>query len=599
MILGLLIPLLFLAILVVVARKLFSKDTQGAPSTFSIRRLFQYALLFGLLVVSVSGIAGLIGRLFDSGQVIAESRTDLARDITFTIIGVPLYLLVGRWTKRTLNADPSERHSFAWNSYLTVVSITALATTLTSAYSVLSWALDSEPFSGLQLARVLVWGLVWIVHWQMIETASREDEFRVHVIAGSLIGLSTLSFGVGLLIASVARLSIEDNEKSLLVQDGNPSIQALNLIILGMPVWYHYWLKHGINLKRELFWYSYVLLAGVAGGFLTLTISGSVVIYDALVWYIGDATELIASRHFNSSAGALGSAIVGISTWWYHARVVNSEIGGRPSAIRSRDEIRRVYEYLISGISLIAASAGLMMIIVAILESVTPGEVVSTSSSTNTLMLAITLILVGAPIWYSFWSRIESHVIAGGEEQSSPTRRIFLLMLFGVSAIAAVISVLAGVFIFLDDLLNNQLSGETVREMRFAVAILLANAAIGWYHWSIYRQEREVTVRKARPDKFIVLMGPKDENLANALHREFGGHIQFWQPYDADFAETGGKTDGKFSSQLGSKGNVASDGEVMWDQRKVIDLIQSTSSQDVMIIKEKRGLKLVPFSRSK
>lgn len=595
MIFGLLIPILFLAILVVVARKLFSKDSQGAPNTFSIRRLFQYALLFGLLVVSVTGIAGLIGRLFDSGQVIAESRTDLARDLTFTIIGVPLYLLVGRWTKRTLAEDPSERHSFAWNTYLTVVTITALATSLTSAYSVLSWALDSEPFHGLQLARVLVWGLVWIVHWQLIEATSREDESRIHVIAGSLIGLGTLSFGVGLLIASVVRLLIEDNEKSLLVQDGNPSIQGINLIILGLPVWYHYWLKHGINLKRELFWYSYVLLAGVGGGFLTLTISGSVVIYDALVWYVGDAREVLAARHFNNSAGAFGSAVVGLAAWWYHARVVNSEIGGKPSAIKSRDEIRRVYEYLISGISLIAASAGLMMIIVAILESVTPGEVVSTSSSTNTLMLAITLIVVGAPIWYFFWSRIESHVIGGGEEQSSPTRRIFLLMLFGVSAIAAVISVLTGVFIFLDDLLNNQLSGETLREMRFAVAILLANAAIGWYHWSIYRQEREVSVRKARRDKFIVLMGPKDENLASALHREFGGHIQFWQPHGGDFEAAGGKVDG----ELGGKEKVAGDGEVLWDQRKVIDLIQSTSSDDVMIIKEKRGLKLVPFSRSK
>ena len=75
MIFGILIPLLFLAVLVVVARKLFSRDSHGAPSTFSVRRLFQYALLFGLLVISASGVSGLIGRLFDSGQVIAASRT--------------------------------------------------------------------------------------------------------------------------------------------------------------------------------------------------------------------------------------------------------------------------------------------------------------------------------------------------------------------------------------------------------------------------------------------------------------------------------------------------------------------------------------------
>ena len=79
-------------------------------------------------------------------------------------------------------------------------------------------------------------------------------------------------------------------------------------------------------MKRELFWYSYTLLIGVAGGFLTLVISGSVMIYDLLVWYVGDPQETLAARHFDSSAGALGSAIVGLATWWYHANVVNSPI---------------------------------------------------------------------------------------------------------------------------------------------------------------------------------------------------------------------------------------------------------------------------------
>ena len=124
MIFGFLIPLLFLGIVVLVARKLFVRDDQGAPSTFSIRRLFQYVLLFGLLTITATGISGLIGRLFDIGRFIAESRTDLARDITFSVIGAPLYYLVSRWTRRTLAEDPTERRSFSWNAYLTVNEMT-------------------------------------------------------------------------------------------------------------------------------------------------------------------------------------------------------------------------------------------------------------------------------------------------------------------------------------------------------------------------------------------------------------------------------------------------------------------------------------------
>lgn len=584
MIFGLLIPLFFTVILVIVARKLFTRDQHGAPSTFSVRRLFQYALLFGLLVISASGIAGLIGRLFDSGQVIAESRTELARDITFALIGVPLYFAIARWTKKTLQEDPSERHSVAWNAYLSIVSLTALITVMTASYGVVLWAFGEKSFNGNDLSRLLVWGLVWISHWQLIQNSSREDEARVHYLLGSLSGLGTLSYGIGLLVASVVRSTFESDlvsdEKSLLLESGNSAIRALALVIVGLPVWYQYWLRQGLNLKREVFWYSYVLLIGVAGGFITLVVSGSVMIYDVLVWNLGDSRELLMSRHFDSSAGAIGSGLVGLIAWWYHAAVVNSSTSGDEKVYKSRDELRRVYEYIISGISLIAASAGLMLIIVAIVESLTPGEIISTTSSTNTLLLAVTLLIVGAPIWYFFWSRIESHVGVGGEEQSSPTRRLFLLMLFGVSAIAAVVSVLTAVFLLLDDLLNSQLGSETLREMRFAIAILLSNLAIGWYHWSIYRSERTVTVRKPRKDKFIVLVGPRDENLARAIQLQFGGHVQMWQSLDP-----------------AARGGDAKNGALEWDRQKVLSVIESTEGDEIMVIKEKSGVKAIPFTR--
>ena len=588
MIFGFLIPLLFLVILVVVARKLFVRDSHGAPNTFSIRRLFQYALLFGLLSVSATGVAGLIGRLFDIGHVIAESRTDLARDITFSIVGIPLYLFVGRWTKRTLAEDPSERRSVAWNLYLSVVSLTALITSMTAAYGILMWALADENFRGQQLSRLLVWGLVWMVHWQLIRSTSQDEESRAHYILGSLIGLGTISVGFGALISSVAHLLVANDDKSILIESSNPTMRAISLVIVGLPVWYQYWLQVAHNLKRELIWFSYVLLVGVAGGFIALVASASVVLYDTLVWFFGDTASAIASQHFNDSISAVGSGFTGLAVWWYHADMV------KDSRESERSEVRRVYEYIISGISLIAAAAGLMMILVAIFESITPGEVVSTTSSTNTLLLAITLILVGAPVWWFFWNRIEGHVAIDGHEQSSPTRRIFLLMLFGVSSVAAVISVLTGVFLFLDDLLNSQLGTETLRQMRYALSILFANAAIGWYHWSIYRHERSISVRKPKREKFIVLVGPQDSSLVEEVQREVGGRVQLWDSQFPSASHVSG--DGKGDGKVGTNGKF--DGDVLWDRKAVLDLIASVEADEVMILNEKRKLKAIPFHRS-
>jgi hypothetical protein len=577
MIFGFLIPLLFLAIIIVVARKLFSRDSHGAPSTFSIRRLFQYALLFGLLSVSAAGVAGLIGRLFDIGHVIAESRTDLARDISFTIVGFPLYLLVGRWTKKTLSDDPSERRSVAWNLYLSVVSLTALITSLTAAYAILMWALGEESFRGQQLSRLLVWGLIWNVHWQLIRSTSRDEESRAHYLAGSLIGLGVLAVGLANLISSVTQLLVAQDEKSVLIESSNPSLRAISLIIIGLPVWFQYWLRVAQSLKRELLWFSYVMLVGVAGGFIALVASSSVVIYDNIVWFFGDTVSDIATQHFNDSIGALGSGLVGFSVWWYHAGIV------RDADEAERSELRRVYEYIISGISLIAAAAGLMMIMVAVIESVTPGEVVSTTSSTNTLLLAVTLIIVGAPVWWFFWNRIEGHVAVDGLEQSSPTRRIFLLMLFGVSSIAAVVSVLTGVFLFLDDLLNSRLGLETVRQMRYALAILLANAAISWYHWSIYRHERTISIKKAKREKFVVLVGPQDSTIAENIESEIGGKVQVWDSTSVDGIKSG--VDGVM------------DGSIPWDKDAVIKLIASMQSDEIMILNEKKKLRAIAFNR--
>lgn len=578
MILGLLIPLLLLAIIIVVARKLFARDSHGAPSTFSIRRLFQYALLFGLLSVSAAGVAGLIGRLFDMGQVIAESRTDLARDISFAIVGIPLYLIVGRWTKKTLAEDPSERRSVAWNLYLSVVSLTALITSMTSAYGILMWAFGEESFRGQQLSRFLVWGLIWIVHWQLIRATSRDDESRAHYLAGSVIGLGVLAVGLTNLISSVTQLLLAQDEKSVLIESANPTLRALSLVIIGLPIWFQYWLRIAQSLKRELLWFSYVMLVGVAGGFIALVASSSVVVYDALVWFFGETSSNVASQHFNDSISALGSGIVGFGVWWYHAGIV------RDSDEAERSEVRRVYEYIISGISLIAAAAGLMMILVAVIESITPGEVVSTTSSTNTLLLAITLIVVGAPVWWFFWNRIEGHVAVDGNEQSSPTRRIFLLMLFGVSSIAAVVSVLTGVFLFLDDLLNSKLGLETVRQMRYALAILIANAAISWYHWSIYRHERSISIKKAKREKFVVLVGPHDAALAELVEREIGARVQMWDSQMLD------------SGKSSADGSV--DGSNTWDRQAVLDLIASMENDELMILNEKKKLKAIPFHRS-
>ena len=226
---------------------------------------------------------------------------------------------------------------------------------------------------------------------------------------------------------------------------------------------------------------------------------------------------------------------------------------------------------------MIAASLGLLMIFVAAVESFTPSDVVTTSNGANTLIVAITLLLVGAPIWWFFWGRIQQHTLIDSDEIASPTRRIFILMLFGVAGVAAVISTITAVFFLFDDLLNTQLAWETLRKARFALGILVTNGAISGYHWSIYRHEKEVAVKRAHAGKFVVLVGPSDGEVAQELQRKIGGRVQLW-------------------SADGAAGSNLVDGEA-WNLDEVADLIEQTTSDEVMILNEKRKLRAIPIHR--
>jgi hypothetical protein len=124
--------------------------------------------------------------------------------------------------------------------------------------------------------------------------------------------------------------------------------------------------------------------------------------------------------------------------------------------------------------------------------------------------------------------------------------------------------------------------------MRFALAILLSNAAIGWYHWSIYRQERSADVKKSERERFIVLVGPKDAELVAILKKELGGQVQMWRAL-----QDGSNFLDKTKTNQGSNGEV--DGQ--WDRQKVLDLVKTIDFPEIMIVREKRGLKAIPISR--
>ena len=110
---------------VVAVRRMTARGGGPATEGHAVRRLFQYLLLYALLVVVATGLSGLLGRLL-SAPLASADQSELARSVAFTVVGVPLFVLVALWSRRRLAVDPFESASPAWALYITAASLTSL-----------------------------------------------------------------------------------------------------------------------------------------------------------------------------------------------------------------------------------------------------------------------------------------------------------------------------------------------------------------------------------------------------------------------------------------------------------------------------------------
>src|SRR5690606_32307996 len=134
---GLLIPIAVIVLIVIGVRKIVQKGGGVDESGHGVRRFFQYLLLFGLLIISAIGLAGLLGRLLGGETLVDLDQAGLARNLTFTVIGLPLYLAVAYWSRRRMADDPGELRSLGWAFYLTAASIVSLIVSMFALYDIL------------------------------------------------------------------------------------------------------------------------------------------------------------------------------------------------------------------------------------------------------------------------------------------------------------------------------------------------------------------------------------------------------------------------------------------------------------------------------
>lgn len=483
---------------------------RGAQGT--VRRVIVFTILFVLVIIAASGISGLLGRLLETRPEFGDGAGGLALSLAFTVIGGTLAVVVWWFVWRRLDGD--DRSSVAWGLYLAAMSFVSLAIFTVAALSCAADAVAGR-WSPDALAVGITWLAVWIAH-RLMRANSTRSPLRLTTVP------AVLGAAFGLIVGATGAIRVLSSlfDEALMVGAAAGSswwMQALQSLVWalgGALVWWWHWAQERARL----------LDGGLAD--VMLVLSGVLLAGATAVGGVGTALyvglRVVADRSdpwrdlLDPLALALAAAAVGLIVWMYHRRIAAERSAGVRAAARLVE----------AGIGLVAAASGVGVVVNALLAGVTTP--LAGTDGRSLLLGGLASILVGAPLWWVAWrpNRAASDAGAAG-------RRVYLIAVFGVSAIVAIVAVLVVGYRIFEFALDS--SGESIIErIRAPFGLLLATGLVSAYHFSVWRHDRQAApqVATARRIERIILVSAGGEELSSAVRAVTGAGVTHWEPAD-------------------------------------------------------------------
>jgi len=507
--------------------------TFPAPATGSaqpaVRRLIVYILLFALVIVAAIGVSGLLGRLLATGTVlVAGDVAGLARSLAFALIGGPMAAALWWFVWRRLD-DAAERLSVGWGLYLAgmysvslVVSASALLGTLASLIGGATQGWQQSVANGL------VWSAVWGWHrWMWRHPRKRPVQLAdLPVALGAVYGLV---LGVGGTVTALANLldtAIRGVTASASV--GDPwwrfALQALAWAAGGGAIWWWHWFRNGGSRLQTGLAAVALVLFGILGAAL-LALGGTGTVLFILLRLVFDRTDPL-SEVADSLGTALAAGAVGSLVWTYHRTVARQ----RPETTRQAAKL------VTTGVALAAAATGIGVVVNSVLSiAATP----LAGGGTRTLLLGgISSLAVGGPLWWFTW---KPGIPPEPTELGRRGRRVFLIAVFGLSAVVAVITLLVIGYRVFEFLLDGVTGGSLVDRIRAALGLLVATGLAAGYHFAVWRHDRARAaalgpVRQRTIGQVILVAAGDPQLLARVAAEVTGAAVSVWTRADAESA---------------------------------------------------------------
>ncbi|MGG5751625.1 DUF5671 domain-containing protein [Zafaria sp. Z1313] len=489
----------------------------------AVRRLVVFLLLLVLVIVAASGLTGLLGRLLDARNTLAgDGAAGLALWMAFTLIGGPLAAILGAAVWRRA-ADPVERASLGWGLYLAAVMTLSLAVAASSLLGTAASAVTGSTGGWASgVAAALVWGGVWWWHLRMWGHPAKGPLLlaTLPMVFGALFGLVVGAVNAARLLEALFETALRGAGQFVL---GRPwwstAVEALVWLAGGAVIWWWHWFRRGARSLSGGFADVALVLVGVLAAVLA-ALGGAGTILFVLLRLLADRTTT-GSVVLAPVPLAAAAALTGGLVWAYH----------RPILALRAAPTRRAGLLVVCGAALAGAATGLGIVVNALLS--TAGAPLAGPGGSLTLLLAgVSALAVGGPVWWLAWRTVRAEDPDG--------RRVYLVAVFGLSAVTALVTLLVVGYRLFEFLLGGVAGTGLVERVRAPLGLLAATALVAGYHFAVWRRDRAVLAARAplppeppgagpRVGHVLLLAGYDAGPLAEALRAGGERKVSLWR----------------------------------------------------------------------
>ena len=506
----------------------------------TVRRLIVYSLLFALVTIAAIGLSGLLARLLESGTPLAAGgNAGLALSLAFTLIGGPLAAVLW-WVVWRRLTDDSERSSLAWGLYLALMYSVSLIVATSALVGTLSSLVSGRWLPG-DLSIGAVWALVWVWHrWMWRHPVKRPFRLgTVPAVAGSVYGL-IIGIGGGMnALGSLFDTAIRRASEQAIAGTTwwQAPLESLIWAVAGGAIWSWHWFRDDARrLDAGLARVALVVVGVLGSGFVMLAGLGTALF--VLLRLAFDSSDP-ADEILRPLGMAIAAASVGALVWVYHRRIV----AGRS------DATRRAGAFVMSGLGLVAAASGIGVIINATLATIV--SPIAASDTRSLLLGGISALVVGGPVWWLHWKPARQ---VEATEIGSTGRRVYLIAVFGVSAVVALITLLVVGYLLFEFGLDPTTTASLVDRVRAPLGLLVATGLVFGYHFALWRRDRSVIAAEGlapsrRIGRVILVTSGDAVALEKAIADATGASVAVWRSLDepgagADAAALAGALEG-------------------------------------------------------